>query len=193
LRRITKAALGGLAGCALILGGIQAASGDVIKNLIGPEFPLVDLDNGQPTSTTALDDAKATLRIIPAPDGAATSFKLQVTDIADSVEAGTVFGAHLHVGKCVEPTAELTNPTGPHYKADDQPASPDNEVWFNLLVNDQNNATDDTKVLFRPTDVDGDMSIVIHVDVAAVSSPKQACLPLRVESLNPPVESSVSP
>jgi hypothetical protein len=183
VRRITKAALGGLAGSALMLGGIQAASGDVIKKIIEVS-PLVDLDKG----TTALDqpDTKATLRIIPAPDGAATSFKLQVTGIDAPV--GSVFGAHLHVGKCVEPTLLVPNPVGPHYKANDKPASPENEVWFDLVVNDQGEATDDTKVLFRPTDVDGDMSVVIHVDVAAVSSTKQACLPLRVEDLNPPAE-----
>ena len=43
MRRITKAALGGLAGCALVLGGVQAASGGILDKEAFPGW-LTDLD-----------------------------------------------------------------------------------------------------------------------------------------------------
>ena len=183
MRRITKAALGGLAGCALAVGGVQAASGDVIKNLLGgiDGIELVDLDAG----TTALDGAKATVRIMETPDE--TGFKLQVTEI-DPTAAGKEFGAHLHVGPCQRPTDEVPNPTGGHYKTNTDPASRDNEVWFDLVPSPNGVATDNTWVSFRPTDADlNGMSIVIHVDKADAVSAKQACLPVEISWVPMPV------
>jgi Cu/Zn superoxide dismutase len=183
LRRITKAALGGLAGCALVLGGTQAASGlsDVLTDRL--DGNLVDLD----VPTTALNSAKATLKVVQNPDG--TGFKLQVTDI-DTTAAGKEFGAHLHVGPCQLPTDELPNPTGGHYKTNTDPASRDNEVWFDLVPNSDGIANDDTWVSFRPTDTDlNGMSVVIHVDKADVASTKQACLPVEISWAPMPVTS----
>ena len=61
LKRITKAALGGLAGCALVLGGTQAASGALSEILRIHEDDLADLLM-EPTAGP-LDSAKATITI----------------------------------------------------------------------------------------------------------------------------------
>jgi hypothetical protein len=182
VRRITKAAIGGLAGCALILGTTQAANGEVVEfNTSGPLVDLPPAPGSTPgPSDDAFDDARATLRIKDA--GEASNFKLTVTNI-DST-AGPVHGAHLHVGACegVEPTL---NP-GVHYQdVEGAGATPENEVWFDLVPNDHDpaSATDSTTVQFVPVDNDhtpGAMSIVIHRGPAAAATPKLACFNLVV-------------
>src|SRR5688500_13281903 len=102
MRRITKAALGGLAGCALVLGGTQMASGGAVEEYNYSD-DLVDLRTGEvdpagnpdPHRTT-FDNGSGTLRIKETPE-AGTDFKLRVDGIATSA-AGTEFGAHLHTG-----------------------------------------------------------------------------------------------
>jgi Cu/Zn superoxide dismutase len=191
VRRITKAALSGFAGCALILGVSQAANGDP-ANIT---YPLQKAPTGDfQEDPGPFDHAKGTLRVIQAPDNAATGFKLTVEEIEGA--AGQEFGAHLHTGPCIEddyavparppstPAKVAGSQAGPHYNHDvaahgktlpaalvPQPpnpaeVSPNTEVWFNLIPNDQGQATDDTKVSFVPIDSTlllGEMSIVIHV------------------------------
>jgi Cu/Zn superoxide dismutase len=186
VRRITKAALGGLAGCALVLGASQAANGDSANmTYLLERAPTGDFwkDPGP------FDEAKGTLRVAQAPDDAATGFKLTVEGIEGA--AGQEFGAHLHTGPCVDedyaipaqpatqeqpatPAKVAGSKAGPHYNhetattGDLTPAvNTQTEVWFNLVPNDHGEATDDTKVNFVPTDnspllIPGEMSIVIH-------------------------------
>lgn len=195
VRRITKAALGGLAGCALLLGGTQAAGGvsSVVK-LALPEIFLSDVEETE----GAFDGAKATLRIMETPDG--TAFKLQVTKIGSSAE-GKVFGAHLHTGPCVEgdyadPSASPTpkpagSKAGPHYHQGVGSSLPESEVWFELRPNARGVATDDTFASFEPVDPDGIMSIVIHVaptnPETGAAGARQACYPLDVKNIFPAV------
>jgi Cu-Zn family superoxide dismutase len=136
------------------------------------------------------DGALGTLRVMQAPDDAATGFKLTVENInVEDFEwaAGHEFGAHLHTGPCVDgdyavpappapPTKMAGSQAGPHYNHETAttgnltpPVNTQTEVWFNLVPNDHGDATDDTKVNFVPTDnspdlrfVPGEMSIVIH-------------------------------
>jgi hypothetical protein len=180
LKRITKAALGGLAGCALVLGGTQVASGsDVIKQLIeglsvgdllDPEVDPADVD----PADIAFDTATATVRIMDTPDG--TGFKLRVEGIATSV-AGQTFGAHLHIGPCS--ALPLSDTTGVHYRdVEAAGATPENEVWFALVPSANGVATDDTFVSFKPV---GAESIVIHHhanDAQGKAGPKEVCVPL---------------
>ena len=191
MRRFIRAALGGLAGCALILGASQAANGHSAN--------MTYLLNGVKTgdfqdAVGPFDGALGTLRVIQAPDDAATGFKLTVEHInVEDFEwaAGQEFGAHLHTGPCVDedyaiPAQPATDSqpatpakpagwqAGPHYnheKATTGNLAPavntQTEVWFNLVPNDHGEATDDTKVNFVPTDnspdfIPGQMSIVIH-------------------------------
>jgi hypothetical protein len=183
VRRITKAALGGLAGCALILGTTQAANGSVVEfNTFGPlvKIPLPSTWPSEP-SNDAFDNASATLRIKDATE--ASNFKLTVTNI-DST-AGPVHGAHLHNGPCPSPEDPSKDTTSGHYKADLSipVAVPENEVWFDLVPNDHGTATDSTTAQFVPVDNDGVMSIVIHARSAAIptaQSAKLACFNLVV-------------
>jgi hypothetical protein len=176
VRRITKAAIGGFAGVALIVGGAQVASGsDVIKRLFDYQ-PLTDMKilPGDDAADTAFDGATASLRIMETPDG--TGFKLRVSGIDTSV-AGRQFGSHLHVGPC-SPGVDLT---GGHYQhVQGGPVTPDNEVWFDVVPNDNGVATDDTFVSFKPVDRQGygAMSIVIHA--GPTGGTRETCLPLAV-------------
>jgi Cu/Zn superoxide dismutase len=179
VRGIARAAVGSLAGCALILAASQAANGDSanMTYLLQGDRTGNFLQEDHPGP---FDQAKGTLRVMQAPDDAATGFKLTVEDIEGA--AGQEFGAHLHTGPCVDKdyTGIPTNPVpggkaGPHYNheaasGDLTPAvNPQTEVWFDLVPNDHGDATDDTKVNFVPADnspnllfIPGEMSIVIH-------------------------------
>ena len=180
MRRITKAALGGLAGCALALGGTQVASGsDVIKELmedlsVGDLLaPPPEVDPVDPADI-AFDTATATVRIMDTPLG--TGFKLRVEGIDTSV-AGQTFGAHLHIGTCS--ALPLADTTGGHYRnVPEEGATPENEVWFALVPSANGVATDDTFASFKPV---GAQSIVIHHhanNAQGQAGPKEVCVPL---------------
>jgi hypothetical protein len=197
LRRITKAALSGVAGCALIFGATQLATGEskYITYEWGPEL-LTDL---QPhISGGPLDGASASLRVIESSDQG-TGFRLRVTGINTSV-AKPEFGAHLHAGPCSERFILGTDPTtgqvvlSPdttegHYKYGSGQASPLNEVWFNLEPDEEGVANDEAWVTFDIRDVTspgGYMSVVLHRDPTdpttpnGVAGPREACLPVVV-------------
>ena len=176
MRRITKAAIGGLAGCALVLGGTQGASAaleakyrfrDALTDLLTDEGPF--------------DSAKAKITIAEKTNDT-TTFRIRIRGIDPSV-AGQEFSAHLHVGSCDDSQG--------HYKRDPAgPAAPPNEVWFGLTPNGDGMAFDQTSVDFVPVDdvVDpGLMSIVIHERVLDSTGkfPKQACFPLDVPEWAP--------
>ena len=185
MRRISKAGIGVLAGCALVLGGTQVASGSDVLKRTWDSLGLTDLWTAEADppipADTAFDHANASVRIMETPDG--TGFKLRVEEIDTSV-AGQTFGSHLHVGRCAAPSGTETDPTSVHYKHDLKgPANPQNEVWFDVVPNDTGVATDNTFVSFRPVDEDGKMSIVIHAkptDALGKAGTKEVCLPLVV-------------
>jgi hypothetical protein len=191
VRRITKAAVGSAAGCALILGATQMSSGE--SPIVKLPFwgTLTDLNTApvipDPAETT-FDKAKATLRIMETPEDG-TSFKLTVEGIDESA-AGTKFGSHLHTGVCKQPTLEDLDPTKGHYMHDPElGATPTNEVWFDVVPSDNGVATDDAFVAFVPVDDDGLMSIVIHQKATdpqtGKAGTKEVCLPLSVSQWKP--------
>jgi hypothetical protein len=188
LRRITKAALGGLAGCALTLGGVQAASGGILLQQAFPGW-LADLDSdnvGPPPGlvpmTGAFDSAKAKLKVTQTSNGN-TTFSLEVEEIDGF--AGKEFGSHLHIGPCLEekPLAAGDHYTNPYL----DPTLPleDREVWFTVVPNEDGVAADETVVPYVPEDPDGDgiMSIVIHTGTTnpdtGLAGPREVCLPLE--------------
>jgi hypothetical protein len=175
VRRITKAVLGGLAGSALVLGGTQAASA-ALEAKFWFNHDLKDLSTEQ---VGPFDWATAKTTITQRTKK--TTFRLHVRGI-DPSAAGETFAAHLHVGPCG------TN-TGGHYKNDPLgPADRENEVWFDLVPDEEGVARDNSSVSFVPIDGDlafvpGEMSIVIHELPNGTSvnpNPKQACFPLSV-------------
>jgi hypothetical protein len=203
LRRITKAALGGVAGCALVLGGTQAAVGlSSIINYAYEDVGLVDLrDPGEP-----FDEASADLVVKVTPEG--TNFRLTVSDIK-STAAGDVFGAHLHTDACNDSSSPPAfQPGGPHYNHEVHgvipgkkfpsstvpveewaEVSPRTEVWFKFVPNAHGEATADATVSFLPVDPNGAMSIVVHLDPTNKKTGgagfRQACFPLDVNSWAP--------
>jgi Cu/Zn superoxide dismutase len=190
LRRITKAALGGVASCALILGGTQAANGLPAVEEYNYSGALADLQ----ADPGPLDGASATVRIKEIPLGG-TEFKLRVNGMNPSAK-DQVFGAHLHIGPCVEGDAASN---GKHYNTTGWAIINDlTEVWFDVVSNANGDATFEALVPFVPVDslatdptqTPGEMSIVIHVSPTNPSTggagDKQACLPLSVPQWNTP-------
>jgi hypothetical protein len=176
LRRITKAALGGVASCALILGGTQVAGG-AVSGIFKFREELTDFITDKPGP---FDSARAKTTITETADGG-TTFEVRVTGI-DPLVAGQTFGGHLHIGPCDTAT------NGIHYRDDPSLPLPDlarppNELWFYVTPNEDGMAYDVQTAQWVPEDADGQMSIVIHVgaaDLPTTLSPKQACFPLNV-------------
>jgi Cu-Zn family superoxide dismutase len=201
VRRITKAALGGLAGCALALGGTQAANGGVEDYT----YPSVELTDLQP-APGPFDGASAKLRLKLTPTG--SQFKLTVSGIALDA-AGTEYGSHLHTGKCVEEDYGDLLKNGDegmqaegHYNHDKvlniSPVriSPTTEVWFDILSESDGTFTYQAGVPFVPVDVDNTMSIVIHSlptnPADGKAGDRQACLPLNVSEWEPTPDPEVT-
>jgi superoxide dismutase, Cu-Zn family len=196
VRRITKAALGGLAGCALVLGGTQVASGALSEIL-----KIHDDSNDLLTTPGPLDSAQANITIGQGTNS--TTFAIRVTGI-DPLTVDTTLGSHLHVGECVEGDGGAA---GPHYNDDvvvggkefpvlgkkvgphTAEVSPNTEVWFDLPPDREGMAYDETTVPFVPVDPDGVMSIVVHVlptnPETGAAGTRQACFPLSVSGIFP--------
>jgi len=174
VRRITKAVLGGLAGSALVLGGTQAANA-ALEAKFWFRDGLTDLST---EDVGPFDSATAKTTITERTKK--TTFRIHVRGI-DPSAAGQAFAAHLHVGPCGNP--------GGHYKNDPSGAADrENEVWFDLVPDEDGGARDASSVSFVPVDGDplyvpGQMSIVIHElpnGTPVNPNPKQACFPLSV-------------
>jgi hypothetical protein len=201
LKRITKAALGGLAGCALALGGTQVASG-VLSTIFREQSGDLLAAEGP------FDMAKATISI--AVDGNTTTFNIDLTKIDPSQldPLQPVLGSHLHTGPCVEGDG---GSAGPHYNHDvvtnnkrfpvpgelktygyTADISTSTEVWFDLEPHADGNASDasdETTVPFVPVDPDGVMSVVVHAKgtnpTTGTAGDRQACFPLSVSGIFP--------
>lgn len=187
LKRITKAALGGLASCALILGGTQVAVGALSETLKVTDA-LTDLLTNN--SDGPFDGTRAKTTVALTTEG--TKFTIRVTGIDPSSVPDEGVGAHLHVGPCDDdPTTTVIEGPGPHFNTDvvagisPPSVSTETEVWFDLVPDEEGMAYDQTSVDFVPVDQDGEMSIVIHEGIASVSSTKQACFPLSVSGIFP--------
>ena len=200
LKRITKAALGGVASCALILGGTGVASGEL--ELL--DFLKVHRDsNDVNTSYATLDAAKAKITIDKGTDSEGrknTTFSIRITGIGPAAVDKTL-GSHLHTGPCI---ANDGTSAGPHYNhqaalGDTTPdVNRDTEVWFDLVADEEGMAMDVTTVPFVPIDSEltdiitkspGVMSVVVHVDptnsdplagTVGSAGARQACFPLSV-------------
>jgi hypothetical protein len=194
LKRITKAALGGVAGCALALGGTGVASGlDGLRIL--EDARVVS------TTTAALDDANANITIKKGTNSLGeplTTFSIRVTGIdvsgIDFSKPVSPLGSHLHTDECVK--GDLGGfQAGPHYNHDAALGitpvmiSPDTEVWFDLVPDEEGMAYDETTVPFVPIDSDGVMSVVVHVlptnPLTGLAGARQACFPLKVSEIFP--------
>jgi Cu/Zn superoxide dismutase len=189
LRRITKAALGGAAGCALVLGATQWAAGASDLTTLSFERRLIDVLDGD---DGPFDGAKATLKISETTGG--STFTVSIRGIDPSAAAAVdPFGAHVHTGSCVNRDWGGSK-AGPHYKHDvNGPVDTTNEVWFDIVPNLDGTAIAETWVPFVvDPGADKERSIVIHVGKtvkeAVEGGPpvgsagaRQACLPIDYE------------
>jgi Cu-Zn family superoxide dismutase len=210
VRRLIRVAVGGLAGCALVLGGTQIAIGsdkfrDVLTDLLTADGPF--------------DSATARVTINEVEGSTTFSIRVAGIDVSaiDPTMTGQPMGAHLHTGPCVKgdfgdplatPSTAPGAQAGPHYNHDvvalkkrfpttgETPSdtvaevSTKTEVWFDLLPNEDGIAFDRTTVPFVPVDpYPGDMSVVIHVlptnPETGKAGDRQACLPLSVSGILP--------
>src|SRR5215208_6495979 len=196
MRGITKAALGGMAGCALILGGTQAAGGEA-STILKDTGPLGDFLAAE----GPFDSARARVTLVQYED-VSTTFSIKITGI-DISASGQLVTAHLHTDQCVD--GDYADPSigkiagskaGPHYNHQMVPAgtltdytlaekSPKTEVWFDLVPSEEDGAASfSTTVPFVPVDRDGVMSIVVHIQPTVpgtgFASTRQACFPLAV-------------
>ena len=211
MRRITKAAIGGLTGCALALGGTQVAM-SAVDYFLYPE----DLAEGGQVELEEMVvpgpfvGASADLRLKVSPTG--SNFKLEVSGIAES-GTGSIYGAHLHTHDCLDSSTGTRG--GPHYNHEVHGVVPskkfpssnvpveewaevssETEVWFSFAPNAHGKATADATVPFVPVDPDGAMSVVIH-EKATITDPalgvvgsaggRQACFPLSVSGVFPTI------
>jgi Cu/Zn superoxide dismutase len=144
---------------------------------------LTDL---RPTTNGPLDGATATAVMVGVNS---TRFTLRVTGIDANAGHGT-FGAHLHMGPCVEGDYLGEKGLG-HYNTDIlavvQPpkVSPQTEVWLDFKANSDGDSTIKVTVPFIPEE--GERSIVIHdlpTDPATgKAGDRLACLPLNIKQL----------
>ena len=133
--------------------------------------PLTDLS----TSTTdATDGASAYLVSFSYP-GWGTRTVLVLTGL-DPDAAGTTFGAHVHVGPCVQNNGAAA---GPHYNAGGG-VSPSTEIWLDFTVRPGGVAYAQSQVPFVIDEGDA-QSVVIHrlpTDPSGAAGARQACLPV---------------
>jgi hypothetical protein len=95
----------------------------------------------------------------------------------DRNAAGMAFGAHVHIGPCVEGDGAAA---GPHYNSGGPP-SPDTEVWLDFTVTNGGSGIGRTVVPFL-IPPGGAASVVIHAmptDPTGAAGARQACLPVE--------------
>jgi Cu/Zn superoxide dismutase len=119
-----------------------------------------------------------------------TRFTLRVKGIDADAGHGT-FGAHLHMGPCVEGDWDGTLGGKGHYNTDilasviPPDISPQTEVWLDFDANSDGEATIRVTVPFIPDE--GERSIVIHDQatdpVTGLAGPRLACLPLEIQQI----------
>ena len=154
------------AGLAIGAGPAAAAS-----TFVQASGALRDLQTG---TTNATDGATATFYAVQA--GGESTHVLFVRGL-DPNAAGTTFGAHVHIGPCVAGNGAAA--LG-HYKADDGPATSENEGWLDFTVLPGGYGIARTTVPFTIDSGDA-QSVVIHALPTApggAAGARQACLPV---------------
>jgi Cu/Zn superoxide dismutase len=134
---------------------------------------LVDL-----SAVTADPFGAASAHLVMTPNAQGTTFHLRIKGI-DPAVAGEAYGAHLHVGPCVEGNGAAA---GPHYNVstttppvvDDQ-----TEVWLDFTVTPDGTGAGDATVPFVP--VPGERAVVVHAEETApngTAGARLVCLPV---------------
>jgi hypothetical protein len=138
--------------------------------------PLTDL---LPAAAGPFDGARAKLVFVQ--HRTSSTFVLVVSGVG-AAGVGETYGAHLHVGACIEGNGAAA---GAHYNDSTMrgvvPPIVNNqtEVWLDVTVGADGSGVAVAKVPFVPAP--GNHSVVIHAqhtDDHGVAGPRQACLPV---------------
>lgn len=159
----------GAAVAATMLAGAAPAEA-AVNPFVTASGPLVDLQ----TSTANPTDG-ASARVYAVAGGGSTHVVLVVSGL-DPAAAGTTYGAHVHVGPCVEGMGSLA---GPHYNAGGPP-SPTTEVWLDFKVRTGGYGFAVATVPFQIQE-GAAQSVVIHAqptDPNGAAGARMACLPV---------------
>ena len=158
---------GALVAASLMAGSIPAGASGVIVS----RGQLRDL---APTTANVTDGAHAS---VIAYNGGDRSLVLLIVRGMDRNAAGTMFGAHVHVGPCVAGNGAAA---GPHYNSGG-PASPQTEVWLDFTVTRGGSGVAKATVPFV-IPPGAAASVVIHAmptDPMGAAGARQACLPVN--------------
>jgi len=127
----------------------------------------------------------ATAQVVAVESNESTTIQLKVHGL-DHQAAGTVLGAHVHLGPCVSGNGAAA---GPHYNSTGNPPLVVNdrtEVWLDFVVGANGTARAEATVPFV-IPAGGAASVVIHSDEtstgplppAGTAGPRWACLPVQ--------------
>lgn len=118
----------------------------------------------------------ATAQVVATESAGYTTVTLKVQGI-DHDAAGSTYGAHVHVGSCVEGSGAAA---GPHYNSGATP-SPTTEVWLDFTVEPNGTARSTATVPFT-IPAGGAGAVVIHAGhtlPSGAAGPRWACLPVQ--------------
>ncbi len=151
----------------LALGLLSAAAG----NAIFSKAPLTDVSSLADPTDGAWAVATATV------GNGHTVVVFNVKDM-DRSEAGRQFGAHVHVGPCVDGNGGAA---GGHYRVVGASVSPESEVWLDFTVTKGGTGHATAVVPFEIAPGDAN-SIMIHTDPTGptgAAGARLACIPLE--------------
>ena len=205
--RFRTTAIAALAGSALLLTATAAYARDLNKaarsttSSMSWAYYSGELTDIWP-GADVYEGARATATMVGVGDS--SYFRVQLEGLDEDL-VGKEYGAHLHNGPCgiTDPNDAATATVGGHYNI--SPLKPDTtlpsvisdktEVWLNLKVNSEGNASDIATVSFIPTPGDGERSITFHEKrtvhhqtdptgpVVGSAGNKLACLPLKIKKI----------
>lgn len=170
--RTTTRRLSAIAGGAAALLIAASAAGATAPTRARGAGELRDL---LPATTQPTDHGTAQVTAVE--NGGQTTVTLKVQGL-DHASAGTVLGAHVHVGGCIAGDGAAA---GPHYNAGGG-ISDETEVWLDFTVKANGTGSAVATVPFTvPSGAAG--SVVIHAQhtdqVTGAAGPRWACLPVE--------------
>jgi Cu/Zn superoxide dismutase len=175
MNRRSILAAGAAVGCTALLGAVLAPPAAAGASFV-TRAPLTDFDT---TNPGPFDNASGSLTLVGHSGSSTVVFRVHGIDPA---VADQQFGAHLHLGPCVENNGAAA--LG-HYNTDVlagvTPPRVDEttEVWLDIVVTSEGTGTAVAQVPFVP--IPGDRSVVIHAlptDETGAAGARLACLPV---------------
>ena len=164
---------GTAAACAAILGVGAAVGPAVAAAAFNFNSGLRDF---APTTAGPFDGARAKLTLV----GTDATQAVFVVHGVDPSVAGRTFGAHLHVGPCVQGNGAAALGHYNHSTTAPPTVNDQTEIWLDVTINDGGNGQSMARVDWAPSA--GARSVVIHANPTAAdgtAGARLACLPVE--------------